>query len=660
MSKQQSLKSVASQPVLSAKADAKEKDKDRDSWSDRMRMSLSRASKSESSSEKNRLSYVSTKGPSTPSKAESRPASIAATIAEVPPTPTKIATPVTKDAPEHKVDVVDEQPAAKTISEQPTPNTPKSKGKVQSLASLPVLGPGDKIGEGDSSILHDFFPADLAHPTDPRPLRDVIFTQLYNEVRWQKMHHQTGEVPRLVCCQGEFGDDGSMPIYRHPSDQSPPLLHFSPKVHVIRKRAEKLVGHPLNHVLIQLYRSGSDFISEHSDKTLDIVRGSSIINVSFGAQRTMRLRTKRAPKKSDTNADAEAAQDEEDKRTTQRIHLPHNSLFTLGQATNATWLHGIQPDKRMAAERSPVERAYNGIRISLTFRHIGTFLDARSSVIWGQGATSKEARDAADVINGDEEESTTLIRAFSAENNRTDFNWEEVYGAGFDVLHLHSSPSTELPILFASHNAIETTQARLALWELKIAHEFVAAPALPDGDLEYEVDRQVTFRDTDTAHTEVNMSSSILLYLDRYHRLDRDEGASREVTANAYPVMLLAAGVLKAWFNHHVPTYQSEFETLLAVLEDRVSEVSGTGGSWVAGKRFSIADLYVWPIVEEVAAKWESWDEEKYPALAGWWKGMSRRKGSCRKAREELGKGVAQKVEGDVKKKKDLEKEEQD
>lgn len=648
MSKQQSLKSVASQPALSAKADAKEKERDRDSWSDRMRMSLSRAPKSESSSDKNRLSYVSTKGPSTPSKAESRPASIAATIAEVPPTPTKVATPVAKDTTEAKVGTVDEQPpATKAVPEPAVVSPPKTKGKVQSLATLPVLGPGDNIGEGDASILHDFFPADLTHPTEPTtPLRDVIFTQLYNEVRWQKMHHQSGEVPRLVCCQGEFGDDGSMPIYRHPSDESLPLLHFSPKVQVIRKRAEKLVGHPLNHVLIQLYRSGSDFISEHSDKTLDIVRDSSIVNVSFGAQRTMRLRTKRTSGKSD----AEAGQD--DQRTTQRIHLPHNSLFTLGQRTNATWLHGIQPDKRISAERSSVELAYNGVRISLTFRHIGTFLDARSSVIWGQGATSKDQRDAADVVNGDEEEGLKLIKAFSSENSKTDFAWNDTYGDGFDVLHLHTPPSSELPILFASHNSIETTQARLALWELKIPHDFMPAPTLPDGSMDFEIDRQVTFRDTDQFHTEVQMSSSILLYLDRYHKLDRDDGASRQVTANAYPVMLLAAGVLKAWFNHHVPGYQAEFETLLDILEDRVGEVSAGGGSWVAGKRFSIADLYVWPIVEEVAAKWEGWDEGKYVALSAWWKGMSRRKGSCRKVREEMvkGDGIARGGSGDGKK----------
>jgi alkylated DNA repair dioxygenase AlkB len=42
-------------------------------------------------------------------------------------------------------------------------------------------------------------------------------------------------------------------------------------------------------VLIQLYRTGADYISEHSDKTIDVVRGSRIVNVSLGARRTMTL-----------------------------------------------------------------------------------------------------------------------------------------------------------------------------------------------------------------------------------------------------------------------------------------------------------------------------------------------------------------------------------
>jgi nicotinamidase-related amidase/alkylated DNA repair dioxygenase AlkB len=629
ISKPQPLKSVASQPVL--KSETKEKEKDRDSWSDRMRMSLSRTPKSESTSEvRNRLSYISLKQPSTPSKGESRRTSIAATIAEAPLTPSKVTEPSVKET----SDEAAPQTPTKLASDQ-TNITGKS-SKLKSLANIPTLGPDDKIGEGDSRIVHDFFAPDLKHPSDPsKPFRDAIFTQLYNEVRWQKMLHRDGEVPRLVCAQGEFGEDGSMPVYRHPSDQSLPLLHFSPKVQAVRKRAEELVGHPLNHVLIQLYRSGTDFISEHSDKTLDIAKGSSIVNVSFGAQRTMRLRTKKA-KLSDDSIPEEK---EDSQRTTQRIHLPHNSLFVLGLATNATWLHGIQPDKRMASERSTSELAYNGIRISLTFRHIGTFLDARSSVIWGQGASEKLQRDAADVINADADESAKLITAFSRENHDLDFSWDEHYSDGFDVLHLHVSPP-DLPILFASNNAIETAQARLCLWEAKLPHTLVDAPTL---EKEFEVDRQVAFRDTDALHTEVVMSSNILMYLDRYYPLDSSPH-SRPCTASAYELIVLTAGLLKAWMNYSagVPTYLAEFQNLLALLEDKVKM---EGGPFVAGRRFSIADCYIWPVLDEVVDKWDGWDGETYQTLAEWWGVLGRKKACVKKLKEERAKEKTAKEE---------------
>lgn len=623
LTRQRSLKTVASQPVLSAKIDSK----DRESWTDRVRMSLSRAPKSESASEaRNRTSIVSTIAPSIRSMADSRPVSVIVKPLDPPVVPAKALEPSIVMTPESPSQQLVEAPAS-----EPVPTTPTKVSKIaklQSLANFIVLGPGDTIAEGDSRIINDFFPPGFIHPTDPSiPLREVIFTQLYNEVRWQKMLHQQGEVPRLVCCQGEFGGDGSMPIYRHPADQTLPLLHFSPKVHVIRKQAEKLVGHPLNHVLIQMYRSGNDHISEHSDKTLDIVKGSSIVNVSFGAQRTMRLRTKKASKTADNKVDE--VQAEECSRSTQRVAMPHNSMFVLGLASNAKWLHGIMPDKRATYERSDHELAFNGVRISLTFRHIGTFLDAKESVIWGQGATAKDQRDAADVINGDEEEGERMIRAFSRENHHAEFDWDEWYGAGFDVLHLHTPPGESLPILFASNSGIETRQAQIALAEAKIEYTLIEAPGL---EKEFEADRQVVFRDNDTLHTEVVTSSSILIYLDRYHPLDKDD-RSRSCTANAYSIMLLASDLLTAWNKDHTSTHSTALATLVACLDDRLAV---DGGPFIAGRRFSIADCFVWPIVDELVGSWEGWSEERYPRLAEWYKMTWRKKGSVKKVREKV------------------------
>lgn len=122
-------------------------------------------------------------------------------------------------------------------------------------------------------------------------------------------------------------------------------------------------------------------------------------------------------------------------RAVQRIPLPHNSMFILGLETNSKWLHGIRQDKRLIAEKSAEETAFEGGRVSLTFRHIGTFLTDKGAHIWGQGSKGKVKEHMRPVIVGDAPETAKMIHAFGQENQRSDFDWEAVYGEGFDVLH---------------------------------------------------------------------------------------------------------------------------------------------------------------------------------------------------------------------------------
>jgi alkylated DNA repair dioxygenase AlkB len=495
--------------------------------------------------------------------------------------------------------------------------------KLPSLATLPILGPDDKIAEGDSRILYDFFPPTMCHPTtSKKPFKDIVFTQLYNEVRWQKMYHVQGEVPRLVCVQGEFGPDGSMPVYRHPSDQSMPLLHFSSTVQLIREQVEKVVHHPVNHVLIQLYRSGQDYISEHSDKTLDIVRGSSIVNVSFGAQRTMRLRTKRSAKSGPAPDENTSA------RHTQRIAMPHNSIFVLGQDSNMRWLHGITQDKRLPADRSNLEKASNGMRISLTFRQIGTFLDSDTRLIWGQGATAKERSDANDVINNDEEETEKMIHAFGKENQNTEFDWTSIYGAGFDVLHFRAPP-VDNPILFASNEVVDNRQVAICLAELGLAHTVMDPPT---AEKEYEKGPQICYRDSDSKHTEVVGAFPILLYLDRYHHLDRDE-AGKEITASAYEIIQL---VLKLQENRQKKSSAVFHEVFSETLEELEVRQVRHGGTFIAGSRFSIADCAAWPVLDSIIETEELWSKESYPALTNYYKTLWKKKKAVGRLRSKL------------------------
>ncbi|KAL1705573.1 hypothetical protein EV121DRAFT_203277 [Schizophyllum commune] len=291
----------------------------------------------------------------------------------------------------------------------------------------PILGPDDSIGKGDSRLVLDLLPDEL---------REGIFERLREEVAWETMYHRGGEVPRLVAVQGRIEEDGSFPVYRHPSDQSPSLRPFTPTVDLVRRYAEAIIGHPLNHALIQLYREGKDYISEHSDKTIDITRGTSIANVSFGAKRLMILRRKKDA--TPQVLDSTSVDDHNCPRTSpsppresQRIALPDNSMLVMGLRTNAAWLHAIHRDNRPDKAKLPEE---TGERISLTFRCIGTFLTADGGRIFGQGATGKTREQAKPVVFAGEE-AEELLAAFGKENHESDFDWEASYAKGFDVLH---------------------------------------------------------------------------------------------------------------------------------------------------------------------------------------------------------------------------------
>ncbi|KAF8475740.1 hypothetical protein BDZ91DRAFT_788418 [Kalaharituber pfeilii] len=437
-------------------------------------------------------------------------------------------------------------------------------------AAPTVLQKGDVIGEGDTRLVSCVLPDDL---------RDAAFERLKREVRWRTMFHRGGEVPRLVAVEGDTHADGSFPIYRHPADESPPLRPFSPTVALIRYHVQKVLQHPVNHVLIQYYRDGNDYISEHSDKTLDIVRGSNIVNVSLGAQRTMILRTKKDLKEwmesKGKEKDGRAFPDGDPRlegkpgpsRTIQRIPLPHNSMFILGEATNRKWLHAIKQDKRMPSLKSPEESWYNGERISLTFRHIGTFLTDDETKIWGQGATSKSRMDAKPVRENDEEEVERMIFAFGTENHQAEeFDWDKVYGGGFDVLHF----KTRLPkLLYSDQKSIGVTRVLLALSEKGVDVEFEIREAAGSSDNSSfnsfgneDADDDVCFVDSDIDRTTVKGSMQILLYMEAFYAGDKKLGGmgrplmpkpmrhERSPYAEAFSLLMDSEGVRKALAEH--------------------------------------------------------------------------------------------------------------
>jgi alkylated DNA repair dioxygenase AlkB len=224
---------------------------------------------------------------------------------------------------------------------------------------------GTRFGSGDETrLLLDVLPKELA---------DRALHELQSQVVWCTMMNRGGDVPRLVSMQGDL-IDGCEPVYRHPADEQPQMVSWTPISDELRRAVEAALSQRVNHALIQWYRSGRDWISEHSDKTLDVAPKSVICNLSIGATRVMLLKSK----------DRDVSQ-----RRLQRIDLPHNSLFVLGLDTNREWRHEIKLDKRDIRFKRPDEIRDAGHRISLTFRLIHTFRRLSDGRLFGGGARVK-------------------------------------------------------------------------------------------------------------------------------------------------------------------------------------------------------------------------------------------------------------------------------
>lgn len=510
-----------------------------------------------------------------------------------------------------------------------------------------TLGPDSVMGEGDTELVLNIVPEDLA--------KDA-FNLLIKEVKWQTMSHRGGEVPRRVAVQGEIGEDGSYPIYRHPADESPPLLPFSPTVARIRAHIEHHLNHPVNHVLIQHYRSGHDFISEHSDKTIDVVQGSRIVNVSFGAERPMILRPKRDKAAAEEAARQAAAAasgtpipsnsssaSRGPPRAAQRIPLPHNSLFVLGLETNAKWLHTIRQDKRPDRMKTPAELFNNGERISLTFRHIGTFLNADETLIWGQGATAKNKADARPVVNGNRAASQALIEAFGEENSHSDFDWEASYGRGSDVLHF--TVKQTMPKLYYVNGSIPSWRVMLALHDKNVPFRAERLKVMSDPK-ETRLPQFLAINprgktpvlvDADEAHTTINESLAVLLYVETYHGLERPllpAVERRTDRARALARMQESENLHAAYDLLEDAHFHGEPFDRAALVHGVETELGfweryAAASTYIAGDEFTLADCAFFPILAYMLHRGFVLDGERWPGLARYYNTVWARPSGC-------------------------------
>jgi len=363
---------------------------------------------------------------------------------------------------------------------------------------------------------------------------------------------------------------------------------------LVKEEVEKQLGHSVNHCLIQLYRTGTDYISEHSDKTLDIVPDTFIANVSLGALRAMTFRTKKT--KPDPSEQKEAATP----RTSYKALLPHNSMCKMGLVTNMKWLHSLRQDKRIEREKSKAELAYGGMRLSLTFRSIGTFLDKTQVKIWGQGAVAKHKKHARPVINGQTPEAEKMLLAFGKENHSSDFDWPEVYGQGFDVLHISNTRKLFLSGDPVCNLRVKTMLAEYDLdwtaWQLSPLFNWADGTLQTGDDLSSPQSLPIMFVDNDNARSTVQGDLAILLYLDAIYGRAKTNGSQIQI-ARQLTRLQQAETLLQQW--RAGASDVRSFRRNLATWDAYAAE-----DTFLSGPTISVTDFALWPVLKQVVDDW--------------------------------------------------------
>ena len=168
---------------------------------------------------------------------------------------------------------------------------------------------------------------------------DQLFDTLKNNIIWEKqkikLYGEVHDVPRLTAW---YGDPNKSYIYSGIKLKTKP---WNSALLKIREKIEKISKIKFNSVLLNLYRSGSDSVSWHSDDEPELGKNPVIGSLSLGETRQFQMKHK-------FNRDLK-----------QKILLQHGSFLLMRGKTQHHWLHQIPKRKNLKGER-----------INLTFRVI--------------------------------------------------------------------------------------------------------------------------------------------------------------------------------------------------------------------------------------------------------------------------------------------------
>lgn len=168
---------------------------------------------------------------------------------------------------------------------------------------------------------------------------EKFFESLKKTIAWKQeqisFYGKVHDIPRLTAWHGNANK-----IYTY-SGIKVQSIPWTPILLQIKERIENVSQLTFNSVLLNLYRSGKDGVSWHSDDEPELGKNPPIGSVSFGATRVFQLKHK--------NLNNEKRE----------IQLSSGSYLLMKGETQHHWLHQIPKRRNLTEER-----------INLTFRII--------------------------------------------------------------------------------------------------------------------------------------------------------------------------------------------------------------------------------------------------------------------------------------------------
>jgi alkylated DNA repair dioxygenase AlkB len=134
-----------------------------------------------------------------------------------------------------------------------------------------------------------------------------------------------------------YGDSNFSYTYSNRTKQA---LLWTPELLKLKALVEEKSGETYNSCLLNLYHTGNEGMSWHSDGEKDLKKNGAIASVSFGAERKFAFKHKKT-------------------KQTISLLLNHGSLLVMKDETQTHWLHRLPPTTKI-----------NSPRINLTFRTI--------------------------------------------------------------------------------------------------------------------------------------------------------------------------------------------------------------------------------------------------------------------------------------------------